>query len=542
MREYEIIEIPARIEPEEDPSYRQLRVAAYCRVSTSLEAQQNSFQAQKDYYTDLIASNSAWTLAGLFTDEGITGTSASKRPGFQNMIRRCEQGKIDLVITKSISRFARNTLDCLYYVRYLQELGIPILFETEGIDTSKMDNELLLTILGATSQAESEATRNRVKWGVREGFRKGQVRYYYKRWLGYRKGADGKPEIVPEEAVIVRKIFSAYLDGFSIRDIKNMLESEQIPTKNGRVDWSTATIEYILQNEKYTGDALLQKTYTTDPISKKVKKNDGQLPMYIVKGCHEPIISHEIFDLAHQERKKRSNMEDTVKSKKLSIPAVTYSSKYALSSILVCGECNTLYRRCVWNMPKGTRIVWRCRSRLQYGRKYCKNSPTIDEAPLHRALVKAINKQLCRPEYLFAPFQKGQHKFQTESTVPPAQSMEELYCNLLEFQRQIDVEVVELIARCADEKEQSIALDQFRQLIEQRRQYETYIETLHLERQEESYANLKTDFNIPVYLTEYNDTIARLVLDNVKVLDQERLLVIFKGGVQVEQTIEKDEG
>lgn len=185
MKKREIIEILARSVPEEKELHRQLRVAAYCRVSTSLEAQQNSYQAQKDYYTKMIASNPEWVLAGIFADEGITGTSAAKRPEFQKMIRRCEQGKIDLVITKSISRFARNTLDCLYYVRYLQERGIPIIFENEGLNTSQMDNELTLTILGAISQAESEATSSRVKWGVRAAFREGKVRYYYKAWLGY---------------------------------------------------------------------------------------------------------------------------------------------------------------------------------------------------------------------------------------------------------------------------------------------------------------------------------------------------------------------
>lgn len=199
-----------------------------------MEAQQNSYEAQKEYYTNKILSNPDWTLAGIFADKGVTGTSAEKRDGFQRMIRKCKQGKIDLILTKSISRFMRNTLDCLYYVRLLQRLNIPIIFETEGIDTPQMMNELILTLMGATSQAESEAISSRVKWGVRASFKEGNVRYSYKNWLGYRKGEDGEPEIIPEEAEIVREIYAAYLSGYSLRDIKTLLESRKNLTKAGK--------------------------------------------------------------------------------------------------------------------------------------------------------------------------------------------------------------------------------------------------------------------------------------------------------------------
>ena len=538
MKKYEIIEIPAKDTPAGRRPDRQLRVAAYCRVSTNLEMQQNSYQSQKDYYTKLIASNPAWTLAGIFADKGITGTSAAKRPAFQKMIRYCKAGKIDLVITKSISRFARNTLDCLYYVRCLQELGIPILFETEGLNTAQMDNELILTILGATSQAESEATSSRVKWGVRAAFREGRVRYDYKNWLGYRKGDDGEPEVIPEEAAVVRKIFSAYLDGFSIREIKVMLEDGKIPGKNGQETWTMGKIRHILDDEKYTGDALLQKTYTVDPISKKKRKNDGQLPMYVVKDCHEPIISHEMFDLVQAEKKRRAAVERKADKKTPAVPVAQYSSKYALSSILVCGECNTLYQRCVWRKPnRQPWAVWRCRNRLEYGRKYCKNSPTIKETALHKALVAAINSQLYRPEYLLAPFDHSLPEGTQEEKIPPAKSMEELYANLRTLQEQIDMELVDVIAQCADAKTTQVPTERIQELMKQRREYDTYIQTLHLEQHEQSYRNEK--FFLPYRLTEYDDTIARHVLDTVKALSKDRLLVIFKGGATVEQTIEE---
>ena len=267
----EITEIPAKT-AETQERLKKLRVAAYCRVSTSQEAQQNSYQAQRAYYLDKIESNPDWVLADIFADEAISGTSVDNRTEFQRMIRWCKKGKIDLILTKSISRFARNTEDCLHYVRLLKGLQIPVIFETERLDTSQMDSEFFLAMLGANSQAESEATSSRVKWGVRAAFRDGKVRYQYKRWLGYRKGEDGNPEIVPKEAAVVRKIFDAYLAGQSLKMIKHMLEKEKIPTKTGLTEWPVPAIQNILKNEKYTGDALLKKTYTTDPFQSVKRK------------------------------------------------------------------------------------------------------------------------------------------------------------------------------------------------------------------------------------------------------------------------------
>ena len=341
-RKNEVIEIPAKPVETDQPVKRQLRVAAYCRVSTSQESQQNSYQAQKAYYTDKIASNPDWCLAGIFADEGISGTSAEKRPAFQRMIRCCKKGKIDLILTKSISRLSRNTVDCLQYVRLLQELRIPVIFEAEGINTLNMQNEFLLAVMGANSQAESEATSSRVKWGVRNAFREGKVRYYYQYWLGYRKGKDGTPEIIPEEAETVKQIYADYLSGKSLRSIADSLESRGILPRAGQAKWTTTYIRGILQNERYTGDALLQKTYTTDPITKKQKKNRGELPQYLVKNCHPAIISHELFDLVQKEISRRSVATGNSDADSAR-PKPAYSGKYTLSELLVCGECNTLY-------------------------------------------------------------------------------------------------------------------------------------------------------------------------------------------------------
>ncbi len=530
----EIVEIPARNSESQDRPKRQLRVAAYCRVSTNQESQQNSYQTQKVYYTDKIASNPDWILVDIFADEGITGTSAQKRPEFQRMIRYCQQGKVDLILTKSISRFARNTLDCLYYVRLLQGLQIPVIFEAENIDTSKMDSEFLLAMLGANSQAESEATSSRIKWGVRAGFREGKVRYYYKHWLGYQKGEDGTPQIIPDEASIVRQIFADYLAGQSLRSIKASLERQGIPTKAGNANWTIRGIQGILTNEKYTGDVLLQKTYTTDPITKQQKKNDGVLPQYLIKNCHPAIISHETYNAVQAEIRRRTaarQVEKTLESSDSAKPKPTYSQKYALSEILVCSECNTLYRRCIWKRRGKTRVVWRCRNRLTYGVKYCKHSPTLDENALHKALAQAINSFLYRPEYLLAPFAQP-HDF---DTCPPAKSMPELYQNLKALQQKIDAEITDIIAKSADSQSWDGHTGEISSLLEQRKEYEKYIEGLHLEQ----YApEVSHNFFLPCCLDTYSDTVARMVLDTVKVLDEKHLLVIFKGGAILEQSLE----
>jgi DNA invertase Pin-like site-specific DNA recombinase len=531
----EVIELPAKDPADIQTRRKQLRVAAYCRVSTSLEAQQNSYEAQKEYYTNKILSNPDWTLAGIFADKGITGTSVEKRAGFQRMIRWCQQGKIDLILTKSISRFARNTLDCLHYVRLLQQLNIPIIFESEGIDSSQMSNELILTLMGATSQAESEAISSRVKWGVRASFKEGNVRYSYKSWLGYRKGENGEPEIIPEEAVIVRQIFTAYLDGKSLRDIKALLESQKRLTKSGQEKWPISSINSILRNEKYTGDAILQKTYTTDPISKKRRRNAGELPKYFVKNCHPAIISHEMFELVQKELERRGESVGAIKSV---APKQTksYSSKHALTGILICGKCNTPYRRCVWHMKHKIRTVWRCCNRLDHGKQYCKHSPTLDESPLQQALITAINHQLHRPEYLLAPFNRASLESSSAELIPPAKSWPELYANLLELQRRIDHSFTELLMQCAEQKDWETHESQFRELVKQRAEYDEYIDAFDMQQYEDE--RRKNTYHLPFQLTEYNETIIRQVLDTVRVLDAKRLLITFKGGAEVEQAIE----
>lgn len=316
-------------------SKHQLRVAAYCRVSTDDEEQLTSYEAQKNYYTDKIMTNKEWTMAGIFADEGITGTSARKRPEFLRMIRQCKQGKIDIVLTKSISRFARNTVDCLNYVRALKELGIAVIFEKENMNTLEIDSEILITMLGAFAQSESESISANVRWGIRQAMKEGKVTIQYKYLYGYRKGDDGKPEIIPNQAEVVRKIYDLFLSGTPVRGIQEYLNTSAVPNINGEPKWARSAIDSILTNEKYCGDVLLQKTYIDDCINKKVKKNTGQLPMYLVQNHHEGIISRETFDAAQAELARRSAGKSPSK-KNAPTGRSRYSSKYALSDSRFC--------------------------------------------------------------------------------------------------------------------------------------------------------------------------------------------------------------
>jgi len=377
---------------ESQNKYRQLRVAAYCRVSTESEEQQSSFEAQRDFYNDKIQRNPEWRLAGIFADDGISGTQAKKRPEFMRMIKLCKQKKIDIILTKSISRFARNNLDCLNYIRMLKERGIAVIFEKEGINTLTMASEMLISMLGAFAQAESESLSKNVSWGKHQSYKQGNVPFAYGNLLGYRKGANGNPEIDLEQAKIVKRIFDDFLNGKSIVTIKQELESEEIKTVRGKVEWSTSTIRQMLSNERFKGDALLQKTFITDPISKKSRRNIGQLPQYYVANSHPAIIDPAVFDRVQEELARRGSKRKV--SSKGKTEQGKYSSKYALTELLICGHCGTPYRRVTWTLKGKKKIVWRCINRLDYGKKYCSESPTLEESVIQNALVRAIIKVL----------------------------------------------------------------------------------------------------------------------------------------------------
>ena len=519
-------------------SKRQLRVAAYCRVSTDDEEQLTSYEAQKNYYTDKIMTNKEWTMAGIFADEGITGTSARKRPEFLRMIRQCKQGKIDIVLTKSISRFARNTVDCLNYVRALKELGIAVIFEKENMNTLEIDSEILITMLGAFAQSESESISANVRWGKRQAMKEGKAIINYKHLYGYRKGADGRPEIIPEQAEIVRKIYDLFLSGTPIRGILEYLSANNIPNISGESQWAKNAVSSILRNEKYCGDVLLQKTYIDDCINKKVKKNTGQLPMYLVQNHHEGIISRETFDAAQAEFARRSAGKSPSK-KNAPTGRSRYSSKYALSDRLYCGECGTRYQRCTWRNRDGSkRIVWRCVSRVDYGSKYCHNSPTLDEEPLHRAILAAINSAVKDEDSIIYNLKNAMEK---ELAPVAGQQL-----SLSEIDNQIErlnTEFSKVLAEASKSGDQAAHSDRFREIMQKQTALKAQRDEIQgvLAESGKAAAHIdqcrRTAETTPTAISEWDETLIRQVVENVTVETGNEIIVALKSGESIHQEL-----
>ena len=532
-----VIFIPAKPEVVR-ASKRQLRVAAYCRVSTDDEEQLTSYEAQKNYYTDKIMTNKEWTMAGIFADEGITGTSARKRPEFLRMIRQCKQGKIDIVLTKSISRFARNTVDCLNYVRALKELGIAVIFEKENMNTLEIDSEILITMLGAFAQSESESISANVRWGIRQAMKEGKATIQYKYLYGYRKGDDGKPEIIPEQAEVVRRIYDLFLSGTPVRGIQEYMNANSVPNINGEPKWARSAIDSILTNEKYCGDVLLQKTYIDDCINKKVKKNTGQLPMYLVQNHHEGIISRETFDAAQAELSRR-NAGRSPSKKNAPTGRSRYSSKYALSDRLYCGECGTRYQRCTWRNRDGSkRIVWRCVSRVDYGSKYCHDSPTLDEEPLHRAVLAAINSTVKDKNNIVYNL-----KAAMEKELAPAAGQQLSLSEIDNQLEQLNIEFSKVLAEASESGDQSAYSGRFREIMQkqatlkaqrdeiQRMLAESGKAAAHIEQCRQAAETT------PATITEWDETLIRQVVESVTVETGGGIVVALKSGASIHQEL-----
>lgn len=532
-----VIFIPAKPEVVR-ASKRQLRVAAYCRVSTDDEEQLTSYEAQKNYYTDKIMTNKEWTMAGIFADEGITGTSARKRPEFLRMIRQCKQGKIDIVLTKSISRFARNTVDCLNYVRALKELGIAVIFEKENMNTLEIDSEILITMLGAFAQSESESISANVRWGIRQAMKEGKATIQYKYLYGYRKGDDSKPEIIPDQAEVVRKIYDMFLSGTPVRGIQEYLNTSAVPNINGEPKWARSAIDSILTNEKYCGDVLLQKTYIDDCINKKVKKNTGQLPMYLVQNHHEGIISRETFDAAQAELARRSAGKSPSK-KNAPTGRSRYSSKYALSDRLYCGECGTRYQRCTWRNRNGSkRIVWRCVSRVDYGNTYCHDSPTLDEEPLHRAILAAINSAVRDKDNIVYNLKTAMEK-ELAPVAGQQLSLSEIDSQL----EQLTTEFSKVLAEASESGDQAAYSNRFREIMQkqtalkaqrdeiQRMLAESGKAAAHIEQCRQAAEST------PATISEWDEALIRQVVESVTVETGNEIIVALKSGASIQQEL-----
>ena len=329
------------------------RVAAYARVSTDHEEQETSLVAQTDYYKKKIMEHPGWEFVTIYVDAGVSGLSTSRREGFNHMVEDCLAGRIDLVLTKSISRFARNTVDTVTTIRKLKEKGVGVYFEKENIFTTDSKGEFLLTIMSSLAQEESRSISENVTWGQRKRMADGKVSLAYSRFLGYDKGTEKYTMVINEEqAVTVRRIFHMFLQGYTPHTIASLLTEDGVPTPCGCDNWSGMTVRKMLSNEKYKGDALLQKEFTVDFLRKKMKKNEGELPQYYVEEDHEPIISPWLFDYVQERINARFEIGNT-----------RYSGVTLFSSKLICGKCGSIYGPKPWHSTSYNNLVWQCRRR-----------------------------------------------------------------------------------------------------------------------------------------------------------------------------------
>ncbi len=386
---------------------KKIRMAAYCRVSTDDEDQLHSFDTQVAYYKKYIKEHPAYEMAGIYADEGISGTNTKKREQFKKMIMDCEEGKIDVVITKSISRFARNTQDCLQYSRKLKSLGIGILFEKEGINTLDSTGELLFTILSSLAQDESRNISENCKWGIRTKFKNGELHLNTFKFLGYDKDENGKLIINKQQAKIVKRIYNEFLWGRTPQEIAKELEEEHIPGCSGQTKWYATTVIGVLKNEKHMGDALLQKTYTADFLTKKQVKNNGEITQVYVKDSHKGIIDKETWQAVQEEfeRRKKFMIENGLTQYAYGAECNPFKSK------IFCGECGSSYTK--HSLKRRGIVQWECKNHRRDGILLCKNE-FVNNRDLEQGFLKAINKviekndkeELQRMELEGTPLQK----------------------------------------------------------------------------------------------------------------------------------------
>lgn len=382
---------------------QKLRVAAYCRVSTDEEEQLNSFSSQVNYYKEKILENKEWEYAGIYSDEAVTGTKVTVREGFQKMIVDCIDGKVDLILTKSISRFARNTVDTLNFVRRLKSYNVAVLFEEENINTLTMDGELLLTILSSVAQQEVQNTSEHVKAGLKMKLQRGEV-IGNPKCLGYDFDSKTKKMTInEEEADIIRYIFTKYAEGYGTSRICKDLRTMGCKTKKGKSNWESRTIAGIIKNEKYKGDILFGKTVTVDPIEKKRVRNSGQGDQYYFEKHHDPIISDELWEKCNRIMKMKA---DEAKNRP-QCSGELFIGKFALSGKLKCGCCgSTLSRRSHLQTTQKYKNVWKCRKNIKEGFNYCKESKAIDDEAVKKGFVEAINRLLLCDENVLNGFIK----------------------------------------------------------------------------------------------------------------------------------------
>ena len=515
---------PKRAEPGK-PANQKLRVAAYCRVSTDSEEQINSYKNQLAYYTEKISSKSEWKFAGIYADEGITGTSMKHREDFKRMLRACREGRIDLILCKSVSRFGRNSVDVLRTIRALRERGIGVMFEKEAVDTRTMNSELILAFHSAFSQSESESISGNVRWGLRKAYENGTISIGPNLY-GFRKGQDDGVEIDEEKAAVIRQIAQWFLDGDSLHTIADKLAQRHIPSPKGKETWSTATLRSLLTNEKYKGDALLQKTYRPSLFSDRAMQNDGDLPKYYVEGVLPQILEPEVFDRIQEELAKRGAKRPI--SEKAKTPFGRYSGKYALSALVVCNKCGALYRRVTWYRKGEKQFMWRCGTRLD-GKANCPDSPTLEESALQSAVMEAISRQYIQKDITLETTMQSIRSVLTPET---ADSEYAIRTKINELQKERKA----LIAKALAENDDGKYDFQFARIKQELEGLQAQLEGVQAAQKTQSVDEARME-EIAALLEKFkengltfDDVLVRKVVETVRVESAEKLEVTFKDG------------
>ena len=518
------------------------RTAGYGRVSTNEEEQQSSYEAQVDYYTKMIQANPEWEFMGVYTDEGISATSTKKRDGFNQMVEDALAGKIQLIITKSVSRFARNTVDSLSTIRKLKEAGVEVWFEKEAIKTFDRKGELLITIMSSLAQEESRSISENVQWGKRRAFEQGKVSLPYKRFLGYEKGENGRPVIVPEEAEIVRLIYRLFHYGKSASFIASLLTDEGIPTPGGKTQWRSNVVLSILQNEKYAGNALLQKGYTTDFLTKARKINQGEIPQFFVENSHEAIIEPDFFEEVQHELQRRTASDQVV------------ISTHPLSGKIFCADCGGLYGPRVWHSTSPyRRVIWQCNHKYRNAIReqgvndssrgvHAKGAkcpgPVVREEQVKAAFLAAFNQRIDERDVIFAAHNEALAAL-ADTTALDAEAA------ALTGEREV---VGELIRKAVEENarvplDQAVYNARYDALLARFKAAETRLAEIDAERDQRrmKQANITRFLKIlkkqNALVTEFEEEMWYITVDKVLVHADRRLAVVFRDGVVVEVSV-----
>lgn len=498
------------------------RVAAYARVSTDSEEQLTSYEAQVDYYTRYIKEKPEWEFIDVYTDEGISATNTKKRDGFKRMIADALNGKIDLIVTKSVSRFARNTVDSLVTVRQLKEKGVEIYFEKENIYTLDSKGELLITIMSSLAQEESRSISENVTWGQRKRFADGKVSMPYKRFLGFKKGENGLPEIVEEEAKFIRLIYKLFIEGKTSSAIATHLTAVEIPTPTGKLNWHKSTVDSILTNEKYRGSAILQKTYTVDFLTKKKKVNEGEIPQYYVERSHDFIIEPIEFELVQAEIARRKQL------------GMQYSCNNIFSTKLVCGECGGYYGSKVWHSTsKYKRTIWQCNMKFKNDEK-C-STPHITEEEIKNKFLLAFNEIFESRDEIIENCRLVQ-KALTDCSALDAE--------LAKRQQELEV-VAELTRKYIDENahspiSQEEYMGKYKGFAERYEKVKACIADIELRREERISKRKLIDVFIrdlakqKTILTEFDEGVWVSLVEKVRILD-DKIVFAFKNGMEIEK-------